>query len=77
MAEEYVGSKELTVTVLQEQPLCVTEIKAGQDKDFYNYEAKYEKNGSIHDIPAKISKQSYVMGTKGTSNYWLQGYFEE
>ena len=59
MAEEYVGSKELTVTVLQEQPLCVTEIKAGQDKGFYNYEAKYEKNGSIHDIPAKISKNTY------------------
>ena len=59
MAEEYVGSKELTVTVLQEQPLCVTEIKAAQDKDFYNYKAKYEKNGSIHDIPAKIPKNTY------------------
>jgi len=59
MAEEYVGSKELTVTVLQEQPLCVTEIKAGQDKDFYNYKAKYEKNGSIHDLPAKIPKNTY------------------
>ena len=79
MAEEYVGSKELTVTVLQEQPLCVTEIKAGQDKDFYNYKAKYEKNGSIHDIPAKIPKNTYnqamswalrahqIVGCKGIS----------
>ncbi len=79
MAEEYVGSKELTVTVLQERPLCVTEIKAGQDKDFYNYKAKYEKNGSIHDIPAKIPKNTYnqamswalrahqIVGCKGIS----------
>jgi D-alanine-D-alanine ligase len=79
MAEEYVGSKELTVTVLQEQPLCVTEIKSGQGKDFYNYEAKYEKDGSIHDIPAKISKNTYnqamswalrvhqIIGCKGIS----------
>ena len=79
MAEEYVGSKELTVTVLQEQPLCVTEIKASQDKDFYNYKAKYEKNGSTHDIPAKIPKNTYnqamswalrvhqIIGCKGIS----------
>ncbi len=26
MAEKFVGSKELTVTVLKENPLCVTEI---------------------------------------------------
>ena len=79
MAEEYVGTKELTVTVLQEEPLCVTEIKAGRDKDFYNYKAKYEKNGSIHDIPAKIPTNTYnqamswalrahqIVGCKGIS----------
>ena len=59
IAEEYVGSKELTVTVLKEEPLCVTEIIAGQNKEFYNYKAKYEKNGSIHDIPANIPKKIY------------------
>ena len=59
MAEEFVGSTELTVTVLKDKPLCVTEIKAGQDKDFYNYNAKYEKNGSTHQIPAQIPDSIY------------------
>ena len=79
MAEEFVGSMELTVTVLKDKPLCVTEIKAGQDKDFYNYKAKYEKNGSTHEIPARIPRQSYeqamswalrahkIVGCKGIS----------
>ena len=79
IAEEYVGSKELTVTVLKEEALCVTEIKATQDKEFYNYKAKYEKNGSIHHIPANIPKNIYdqamswalrthqIIGCKGIS----------
>ncbi len=79
IAEEYVGSKELTVTVLKEEALCVTEIKAAQDKEFYNYKAKYEKNGSIHDVPANIPKKIYdqamswalrthkILGCKGIS----------
>ncbi len=79
MAEEFVGSIELTVTVLKDKPLCVTEIKAGQDKEFYNYKAKYEKNGSIHEIPAQIPDNIYrqamswasrahqIIGCKGIS----------
>ena len=31
----FVGSKELTVTVLKENPLCVTEITTSNDKEFY------------------------------------------
>ena len=79
MAEEFVGSMELTVTVLKDKPLCVTEIKAAQNEEFYNYRAKYERNGSIHEIPAKIPRQSYeqamswalrahkIVGCKGIS----------
>ena len=79
MAEEFVGSMELTVTVLKDKPLCVTEIIAGQNEEFYNYRAKYERNGSIHEIPAKIPRQSYeqamswalrahkIVGCKGIS----------
>ena len=59
MAEEFVGSMELTVTVLKDKPLCVTEIKAAQNEEFYNYRAKYERNGSTHEIPAKLPKQLY------------------
>ena len=59
MAEVFVGSKELTVTVLKENPLCVTEIITSNDKEFYNYNAKYDKNGSCHKIPADIPKFIY------------------
>ena len=79
MAEVFVGSKELTVTVLNEKPLCVTEIKTNQNEVFYNYKAKYDKNGSFHEIPAKIPEITYqqamswalrahkIIGCKGIS----------
>ena len=79
MAEIFVGSKELTVTVLKENPLCVTEITTFDEKQFYNYEAKYNKNGSFHKIPANIPKKIYdkamswalkshqIIGCKGIS----------
>ena len=54
MAEVLVGSRELTVTVLKEKPLSVTEITADRKQDFYNYKAKYDVNGSSHVIPALI-----------------------
>ena len=59
MAEIFVGSKELTVTVLKENPLCVTEIITSDEKEFYNYKAKYDKGGSYHQIPADIPKFIY------------------
>ena len=79
MAEIFVGSIELTVTVLKENPLCVTEITTSKEKEFYNYKAKYEKNGSFHKIPANIPKIIYekarswalrahqIIGCKGIS----------
>ncbi len=79
MAEIFVGSKELTVTVLKDNPLCVTEITTTNEKEFYNYNAKYDKNGSFHKIPADIPKIIYnkamswalrahqIIGCKGIS----------
>ena len=79
MAETFEGSIELTVTVLKENPLCVTEIITANEKEFYNYKAKYEKNGSYHKIPANIPKIIYdkakswalrahqIIGCKGIS----------
>ena len=59
MAEIFVGTKELTVTVLKENPLCVTEITSLNNKEFYNYKAKYDIDGSSHKIPADIPKNIY------------------
>ena len=56
MAESLVGTRELTVTVLREKPLCVTEITTPKNNDFYNYDAKYSSDGSFHEIPAQIPK---------------------
>ncbi|MHB1303279.1 MAG: D-alanine--D-alanine ligase [Acidiphilium sp.] len=52
MAEEYVAGRELTVSVLDERALAVTEILAD---GFYDYHAKYAAGGSRHEIPAKVS----------------------
>ena len=53
LAEEYIPGRELTVGVLSDHALAVTEIapRAG----FYDYDAKYAPGGSRHIIPAAVS----------------------
>ena len=53
MVEEYVPGRELTVSVMGDRPLGVTEIVT--DLEFYDYEAKYAPGGSRHILPAKLS----------------------
>ncbi|MFB9968626.1 D-alanine--D-alanine ligase [Pseudoroseomonas cervicalis] len=52
MAEEYIAGRELTVAVMGDRPLAVTEIGTGHV--FYDYDAKYAAGGSRHTIPAEI-----------------------
>jgi D-alanine-D-alanine ligase len=52
MVEEFVPGRELTVSVLGDKPLCVTEITT--DLAFYDYEAKYAAGGSQHILPAQV-----------------------
>ncbi len=52
LVEEYIAGRELTVAVMEDRALCVTEIIANQD--FYNYEAKYFAGGSKHICPAEL-----------------------
>jgi D-alanine-D-alanine ligase len=52
MVEEYVPGRELTVAVMGDRALGVTEITT--DLAFYDYEAKYAAGGSKHILPAKI-----------------------
>ena len=51
MVEAYVPGRELTVTVMGDRPLCVTEIVT---EGWYDYSAKYEEGGSRHVLPAAI-----------------------
>jgi D-alanine-D-alanine ligase len=52
LVEEYIPGRELTVGVLGDRALAVTDITAA--KGFYDYEAKYADGGSQHVIPAAI-----------------------
>jgi D-alanine-D-alanine ligase len=52
MVEEFVPGRDLTVSVMGEKPLCVTEIMT--DLEFYDYEAKYAPGGSQHVLPAQV-----------------------
>ena len=52
LAEEFIPGRELTVAVMGNHALCVTEITT--NLSFYDYEAKYAEGGSIHVLPADI-----------------------
>ena len=52
MVEEYVPGRELTVAVMGDRALAVTEIVP--KTAFYDYDAKYAPGGSEHVVPAKI-----------------------
>lgn len=56
MVEEYVPGRELTVSVLHDRALAVTEIAAATA--FYDYEAKYAEGGSRHTIPAPLHPEA-------------------
>ena len=58
MVEEYIPGRELTVAVMGERALAVTEIAAGNA--FYDYESKYAEGGSSHAIPAAIHPDVYA-----------------
>jgi len=58
MVEEYIPGRELTVAVMGEQALAVTEIVS--DNQFYDYEAKYAEGGSHHVVPAAVHPEVYA-----------------
>ncbi len=51
MVEAYVAGRELTVTVMGDRALCVTEILTD---GWYDYHAKYAPGGSRHELPAQV-----------------------
>jgi D-alanine-D-alanine ligase len=52
MVEQYIPGRELTVCVLEDRALFVTEIVTNEE--FYDYHAKYAAGGSHHVIPAQL-----------------------
>ena len=58
MAESYVPGRELTVGVMGDRALAVTDILADAGT-FYDYESKYAAGGSRHVVPAKMPQADY------------------
>jgi D-alanine-D-alanine ligase len=52
LVEKFVPGRELTVAVMGDRALCVTEITT--ELQFYDYEAKYAPGGSRHALPAPV-----------------------
>ena len=57
MVEQYISGRELTVAVMGDRALAVTEIDT--QRQFYDYDAKYAYGGSIHQVPAELSQDVY------------------
>ncbi|WP_198377854.1 D-alanine--D-alanine ligase [Neoroseomonas rubea] len=78
MAETFVPGRELTVGVMGDRALAVTDIIADAGA-FYDYESKYADGGSRHVLPARIHADAYAaamdialrahqaLGCRGTS----------
>ena len=66
LAEPFIRGRELTVAVLNGEPLAVTELKI--DNGFYDYEHKYTDGRTVHvcpaDVPEDIAKAMLDMAAK-------------
>ncbi len=58
LVEEFIPGRELTVGVMGDEALEVTDITSANM--FYDYEAKYADGGSRHVIPAQIHPDIYA-----------------
>jgi D-alanine-D-alanine ligase len=58
LVEEFIPGRELTVGVLGDRALAVTDIRATHS--FYDYESKYAPGGSFHVIPAEVHASAYA-----------------
>ncbi|MFN4154587.1 MAG: D-alanine--D-alanine ligase [Paracoccaceae bacterium] len=51
MVEAYAPGRELSISVMGDRALCVTDILTD---GWYDYDAKYKPGGSRHEVPARI-----------------------
>jgi D-alanine-D-alanine ligase len=54
VVEQFIAGRELTVGVIGDRALTVTDIVSGAE--FYDYDAKYAAGGSRHILPADLPK---------------------
>jgi D-alanine-D-alanine ligase len=58
LVEQFIPGRELTVGVMGDRALTVTDIAASHG--FYDYESKYAQGGSRHILPARIHRQTHA-----------------
>ena len=58
LVEEYIPGRELTVGVMGDRALTVTDITPADG--FYDYHAKYGEGGSAHALPARVHPETYA-----------------
>jgi D-alanine-D-alanine ligase len=58
MIERFIPGRELTVAVMGDRALAVTEITT--ERGFYDYDAKYAPGGSRHVVPAQVDPVVYA-----------------
>lgn len=75
MAEEFIPGRELTVGVMGERALGVTEITTL--REFYDFDAKYAAGGSRHvfpaDLPDHVTKEAEALALKAHSALGCRG----
>ena len=59
MVEEFIPGRELTVGVMGDRALAVTDIVADAG-EFYDFESKYSDGGSHHIVPAVVHPDVYA-----------------
>jgi D-alanine-D-alanine ligase len=57
MVERYIPGREITVAVMGDRPLGVTELRTNEG--FYDYAAKYTEGRTHHLVPAPIHPEAY------------------
>ncbi len=62
LVEPFIPGLELTVAVMHDRALAVTEIVS--ESKFYDYQAKYAAGGSRHVIPAAINAEAYDLAMR-------------
>ncbi|MFM8608649.1 MAG: D-alanine--D-alanine ligase [Hyphomicrobiales bacterium] len=63
LVERYIPGRELTCAVMADRALGVIDIQPAAG-NFYDFESKYAKGGSIHVLPAKILPNIYHLVQK-------------
>ncbi len=61
LVEPFIAGRELTVSVMGDKPLAVTEIRPLGD-GFYDYDAKYSEDNqvaAVHVLPAEVPSEIY------------------